>query len=249
MDHSLPQIEILGVPIVKARRTEAVAAIENLVDTAPPALVVYVNAHTLNLASTDPAYRELLQSASLVLNDGSGVALAAKMNGDAFPENLNGSDFNPLILELAARRGWAVFFLGASPGVAEEAARRLKVRIPELTVAGTRDGFFPRSEDAAVAAAIKTTGAHVVMVAMGNPLQEFWLRDNLAASGASLGVGVGAFFDFSAENVKRAPAWMNKAGIEWVFRLLQEPKRLWKRYVVGNPVFLLRVLKERRARR
>jgi exopolysaccharide biosynthesis WecB/TagA/CpsF family protein len=171
------------------------------------------------------------------------------MNGDAFPENLNGSDFNPLILELAARRRWAVYFLGASPGVAEAAAGRLQVQIPDLTVAGTRDGFFPRSDDASVAQAIKGTGAQVLMVAMGNPLQEFWLRDHLADTGASLGVGVGAFFDFSAENVKRAPAWMNHAGIEWVFRLLQEPQRLWKRYVVGNPVFLVRVLKQRLSRR
>lgn len=249
MDQSLPHIRILGVPIVKARRAEAIAAIEALADRSEPALVAYVNAHTLNLASSDPAYLELLQMAPLVLNDGSGVGLAAKMSGEAFPENLNGSDFNPLILEWAARRGWPVYFLGASPGVAEEAARRLQVRIPQLIVAGTRDGFFPRSEDGAVAATIKSSGAKVLMVAMGNPLQEFWLRDNLSATGASLGVGVGAFFDFSAENVKRAPAWMNNAGVEWVFRLLQEPKRLWRRYVVGNPVFLVRVLKERLSKR
>ena len=249
MAQSLQHIRILGVPILKARRADAISAIERLVDAEAPVLVAYVNAHTLNFAHSDAAYRSLLQGASLVLNDGSGVGLAARMNGDAFPENLNGSDFNPLILELAARRRWPVYFLGASPGVAEAAARRLQAQIPDLTVAGTRDGFFPRSDDVSVAQAIKGTGAEVLMVAMGNPLQEFWLRDHLADTGASLGVGVGAFFDFSAENVKRAPAWMNRAGIEWVFRLLQEPQRLWKRYVVGNPVFLVRVLRQRLTRR
>lgn len=234
------------MPIIKARRAEAIAAIESAALDSPPALVIYVNAHTLNLATSDSSYRSLLSEAAVILNDGSGVALAAKIHGDSFPENLNGSDFNPVILGLAARRGWPVYFLGAGPGVAEAAARRLQTDIPQLIVGGTRDGFFPRSEDDAVAESIKRSGAQVVMVAMGNPLQELWLRDNLAATGALLGVGVGAFFDFSAGEVKRAPAWMNKAGIEWVFRLAQEPQRLWKRYVVGNPKFLLRVLRERK---
>jgi exopolysaccharide biosynthesis WecB/TagA/CpsF family protein len=243
-----PSITILGVDVVRSTADAALREIERLADEHPPALVAYVNAHTLNLASADPSYKQLLNAADLVLNDGSGVGLAASVSGDRFPENLNGSDFNPRILELAARRGWPVYFLGAAPGVAAEAARRLAQRIERLVVAGTSDGYFERSEDGAKAAEIAASGAAVVMVAMGNPLQEKWLRDNLAATGARLGVGVGAFFDFSAENVRRAPAWMNRMGIEWVFRLLQEPRRLWRRYVVGNPVFLFRVLKDRTRR-
>ena len=241
----LDSTEILGVQVASATEPAALGELERLADAGAPVLVAYVNAHTLNLAATDPSYKALLQDAGLVLNDGVGVALAARIGGHRFPANLNGSDFNPRILELAARRSWPVFFLGASQGVAEEAARRLKERIPNLVVAGTRDGYFPRGDDAEVAKMIEGSGAAVVMVAMGNPLQETWLRDNLAATGAKIGVGVGAFFDFSAENVRRAPAWMNRVGVEWLFRLAQEPKRLWRRYVVGNPVFLYRVLRER----
>lgn len=245
MPTQLPSVEILGVEVTSASSSAAVDEIERLADGEPPLLVVYVNAHTLNLASTDDSYLELIRSAGVVLNDGIGVALAARLHGHRFPENLNGSDFNPRILELAARRRWRVFLLGASAGVAETAARRLVERWPDLEIVGTRDGFFSRSQDAEVAASIKALSADLVMVAMGNPLQERWLAENLHATGARVGVGVGAFFDFTAGTAKRAPGWMNRAGIEWVWRLVQEPRRLWKRYVVGNPVFLVRVLRDR----
>lgn len=248
MPNELPQIEILGVPIGCASAPAALAEIERLVDGEPPVFAVYVNAHTLNLAASDPEYRSTLKGASVILNDGIGVALAARLRGERFPENLNGSDFNPRILELAARRGWRVFLLGGAIGVADEAARRLQNRIPALEVVGARDGYFGRAEDAEVAAAICSSGADVLMVAMGNPLQERWLAANLAATGARLGVGVGAFFDFTAGTARRAPRWMNRWGVEWVWRLLQEPNRLWRRYVVGNPLFLWRVLRERLSR-
>ena len=245
MPNRLPHLEILGVPVVRATAAEAIAEIERLTDLHPPLLIAYVNAHTLNLGATDDSYRALLKSADVVLNDGIGVSIAARMQGASFPENLNGSDFNPVILALAARRGWTAYLLGAAPGVAREASRRLQADIPGLEVVGTRDGYFSRDDDEAVASEIKQLGADVVMVAMGNPLQERWLESNLAATGARLGVGVGAFFDFTAGTAKRAPAWMNRAGIEWLWRLAQEPKRLFRRYVVGNPVFLGRALRER----
>lgn len=238
------------MPIARMDARAALVEVERLADDPAPALVAYVNAHTLNLARRDPSYLELLRSAALVLNDGAGVALAARMRGARFPANLNGSDFNPRILELAARRAWPVYFLGARPGVAERAAARMRALIPDLRVAGTRDGYFERAHDDDVAAAVRASGAAVVMVAMGNPLQERWLADNLAATGARLGVGVGAFFDFAAGVVPRAPAWMNRLGIEWLFRLYQEPRRMWRRYLLGNAEFVARAaLDALRARR
>ena len=238
-------IEILGVPVARLTATEALQRIEGLYERDKPALVAYVNAHTLNLASRDAGYRAVLDKADLVLNDGSGVALAARINGARFPENLNGSDFNPRIVELAANRGWPVYLLGSGPGVAERAAERLSALYPGLKIAGTHGGYFPPEAAGAVAEAVRETGAGLVMVAMGNPLQELWLSRYLEATGARLGVGVGAFFDFTTGQVPRAPAWMNRWGIEWVYRLAQEPARMWRRYVVGNPAFLWRVMKAR----
>lgn len=238
-------IEVLGLPITKLTAPEALAEIEHMYEHEAPALVAYANAHTLNLSVSDPAYREVLSRASIVLNDGAGIALAARINGESFPANLNGSDFNPEILGLAASKDWPVFFLGAKPGVAERAADAMRARYPSLRVAGCRDGYWAPPETPQVLETIKTSGATVVMAAMGNPLQEKWLDEYLASTGARLGVGVGAFFDFAAGEVTRAPVWMNRWGIEWIFRLVQEPKRLWKRYIVGNPLFLARVLKAR----
>ena len=238
-------MEVLGVPVTRSTAAAARQELVRLYERDRPALVAYANAHTLNLASSDSGYREVLRSADIVLNDGAGLAIAGRVFGKPFPENLNGSDFNPQILEEAAAHGWPVFFLGAKPGVAEEAARRLTGRIPGLRIAGTRDGYFAPAESDAVARSIAETGAGVLMVAMGNPLQEKWLNGHLEATGARLGVGVGAFLDFTAGVVPRAPAWMNKLGIEWVHRLLQEPRRMWRRYVLGNPLFLARVLRAR----
>lgn len=242
MDRLFPTIDVLGIPVAKLTPDAALAEISWIHDNDVPSLVAYANAHTLNLASTDPAYKQVLLRAPIVLNDGSGIAIAARMNGDRFPANLNGSDFNPLILGLAAERSWPVYFLGARQGVAERAAQAMKARYPALQVAGCRDGYWAPHQHGSVAAAIRAAGASVVMAALGNPLQEKWLDAHLPATGARIGVGVGAFFDFAAGEVPRAPAWMNRAGIEWVFRLAQEPRRLWRRYVVGNPVFLARVL-------
>jgi exopolysaccharide biosynthesis WecB/TagA/CpsF family protein len=190
----------------------------------------------------DDGHMAALRRCALVLNDGSGVALAALMNGRSFPENLNGSDFNPRVIGLAASKGWSVFFLGGKPGVAAEAARRLGWRYPDLKVAGTMHGFSSPGE---AVRAVRESGADILMVAMGNPMQERFIDDNLAATGARIGIGVGAYFDFTAKRIRRAPAWTNRAGVEWVFRLALEPRRMWRRYVLGNPLFLLRAGRER----
>jgi exopolysaccharide biosynthesis WecB/TagA/CpsF family protein len=241
----VPTVVILGVPVARLDSETALAEVERLCEQAEPATLFYVNAHSLNVAYRDPEYLDLLQGADLVLNDGAGLSLAARMYGRRFSANLNGSDFNPRILELAARRGWTVFLLGAEPGVAERAARRLRERIPDLEIAGSRDGYFSSAEAGEVVRDIKSSGAHVLMVAMGNPQQEKWVRDHLHATGARLGIGVGAFFDFAAGEVRRAPAWMNRVGVEWIFRLVQEPRRMWRRYLIGNVVFLFRVGRDR----
>ncbi|MDP9068666.1 MAG: WecB/TagA/CpsF family glycosyltransferase [Actinomycetota bacterium] len=245
MERPFPTIEVLGVPVAKLTPSDALAQIDRIHDEQTPALVAYANAHTLNLATTDPSYREVLQAAAIVLNDGAGIGLAARVQGERFPANLNGSDFNPQILGLAADRRWPVYFVGARPGVAVRAAAAMTQRYPNLVVAGHRDGYWSPEQERQVVADIQATGATLIMAALGNPLQEKWLAQHLPATGARIGVGVGAFFDFAAGEVPRAPAWMNRWGIEWIFRLAQEPTRLWKRYVLGNPLFLARALRAR----
>jgi N-acetylglucosaminyldiphosphoundecaprenol N-acetyl-beta-D-mannosaminyltransferase len=239
-------IELLGVPIARLESVQALERVERLHDAGPPATVVYANANTLNLAAADGGFRRLLRRADLVLNDGSGVALAGRLHGLPFPANLNGTDFNLQILELAAHRSWPVYLLGARDGVAAAAGERLGSQLPGLRVVGTRHGYVGRAGDhAAVRAEIRASGASLLFVAMGQPLQERWLHANLAGTGCRLGVAVGGFLDFAAGIVPRAPEWMREAGVEWAFRLGQEPGRLWRRYVLGNPAFVCRVVHER----
>ena len=245
VDLQVPTIEILGVPVASLDPSTALENIRRLYEEDAPAVVAYANAHTLNIACADPGYKALLSRAGMVLNDGSGLYIAARMQGLRFPANLNGSDFNLQILALAAKSGWSTFFLGGRPGVADRAADRLKARIPGLKVVGVHHGYFPPNHSQRVADEIRALEAKILMVAMGNPTQEQWLDQYLPSTGARLGVGVGAFFDFTAGIIPRAPRWMNRAGIEWLYRLGLEPRRMWRRYLLGNPIFLGRMARER----
>jgi exopolysaccharide biosynthesis WecB/TagA/CpsF family protein len=215
-------------------------------ETATPSHPVhlgYVNAHSLNLAYRDETYRTALQSCAYLLNDGIGLSLAARMRGLNFPDDLNGSDFTLQVLALAAKRDWRVFLYGGEPGVGEQAATALHARVPGVRIVGVQDGFTVARD--AIAHQVRDSGADVVIVALGNPLQELWLNEWLPETGCRLGVGVGAFLDFVSGRVPRAPAWMHAIGLEWVYRLYQEPRRLARRYVLGNPLFLYRAWRMR----
>ncbi|CAN5623289.1 WecB/TagA/CpsF family glycosyltransferase [soil metagenome] len=246
MDRGVPTIELLGVPFARLDADAAVAAVERLYESDAPGLVFHANAHTLNLAAEDPSYGDVLRSADLVLNDGKGMLVAARLQGKRLPADLNGNLIGPLLLERAALRGWPVFLFGARPGVAERAAARLGASIPGLEIAGVRHGYFSADEEAEVVRAIREAGTGLLFAGLGNPRQERWLARCLGATGARVGVGVGAFIDFQAGEVRRAPGWMNRMGLEWVQRLLLDPRRMWRRYILGNPKFIARVLIERR---
>jgi exopolysaccharide biosynthesis WecB/TagA/CpsF family protein len=240
-----PTAEILGVCFARLNRGEALDEIERLYDDSSASVIAFANSHSLNLATTNPSYREVLRRARLVLNDGKGVMIAALIQRRPFPADLNGNAMTPLILERASRRGWRVYFLGAAPGVAERAAQRLRSRLPDLKLVGVRHGYFEAGEGARVIDEIRASRPGVLLVALGNPMQEFWLDRNLPRTGARIGLGVGAFFDFQAGEVARAPEFLNRAGLEWVYRLYKEPRRLWRRYLFGHPTFIARVVKER----
>lgn len=237
------ELDVLGVRVHMLDETAALGRIEQLHDVGPPGLVSYVNPNTVNLTFRDPAFVATLACADLRLADGFGIRIAARRQGVRVPAILNGSDFNAAVLRRAAARGWPVFLLGGQGPVAERAAQRLSERIAGLRVVGTQHGFFTDGESDAVVDRVRASGASVLMVALGQPRQEQWLARHLERTGARVGLGVGGFLDFSAGAVRRAPAWMNRAGLEWTYRLAQEPRRLAHRYLIGNPVFLARVLR------
>ncbi|MFC6152579.1 WecB/TagA/CpsF family glycosyltransferase [Nocardioides yefusunii] len=208
--------------------------------------VAFLNAGSANLAAADPFYRRLLSS-FVVLNDGIGLDIAARWShGRTFPANLNGTDFVPYLLG-RSDRSLRIHLVGGRPGVAEAAARVLAERFPRHEIVGAQHGYFTGRETDEVVARVAESRADVLLVAMGNPVQERFVAAYFDDLDVGLAIGVGALLDFLSGRVSRAPHWMRRMRVEWVWRLAQEPRRLWSRYLVGNVVFLARTIRAPRS--
>ena len=212
--------------------------------------MAFVNADCLNIAWGDAGYRRALAGASAVLPDGIGIHYALRwFTRFSLRENVNGTDLFPRLAAMMEREELSLFLLGARDGVADEVAAMLGRRFPRLRVAGTRHGYFrDEAEHAQAVETINASGAQVVLVAMGAPAQDLWIERHAGALRAGVAIGVGGLFDFYSGRVARAPQWMRELGLEWAYRLLQEPSRMWRRYLVGNPRFLWRVWRWSRTR-
>jgi exopolysaccharide biosynthesis WecB/TagA/CpsF family protein len=209
------------------------------------AKVSFLNANNVNIMLRDDAYFQVL-ARHLVLPDGIGIDMAAKMlDGEAFAANLNGTDFIPALLtyiEKPARIG----LLGAKPGVLGGAIASFRKHTPWHQFIPVADGYFDADELPVILQRLQEADLDILLVAMGTPLQEKWIEEHINQSHARLVFGVGALFDFVSGTVPRAPVWMRKLRCEWLYRLTREPTRLWRRYIVGIPVFLLHVLRFKR---
>jgi len=234
---------VLGVPFTLCGFDDAVDRIRDMLVSGGSHQVVLANAHTVNLAADVPAYRRVLTEADLVLRDGVGVELAARLDGVEAGHNFVGTDFVPALLGRLGPRAVRVFLYGAEPGVAERAADVLRTGGGHVTIVGTAPGF---GDVARVTRQIRAARPDVLLVALGNPTQECWIDEHREELGVPVSIGVGALFDYLAGRVRRAPQWVLRLRAEWLFRLVVEPKRLWRRYVMGNPRFVWRVLRSRR---
>ena len=214
-------------------------------------IVTYANVHTLNLAVDDAAFRRFLERADVVFCDGYGVKWGARLLGGCIPERYTAPDFLPDLAARCGARGHSVFLLGARPGVAERAARRLARDAPGLR-AGAHHGYFDPTPDGddnrAVVATINAFRPDLLLIGLGMRRQERWLAANWPALAATVAFPVGAAIDYLAGEVARPPRWITDRGLEWLGRLLVEPRRLWRRYLVGNPRFLWRVVLQRLGR-
>ena len=189
-----------------------------------------------------PEYEARLQAADAVLADGIGIRVAGKLIRQEIRQNVNGTDLFPLLCGRLQGSELGMYLLGAKPGVAEAVRDWVRDRYPTVRVCGFRDGYFTPAEEPDVLREIRDSGAQILLVAFGAPKQDLWIGEHLADSGALIAMGVGGLFDFYSGRVPRAPQWMRELSLEWAFRLMQEPSRMWKRYLVGNAVFLVRVI-------
>ncbi|HEX2095672.1 MAG TPA: WecB/TagA/CpsF family glycosyltransferase [Longimicrobiaceae bacterium] len=255
---SAGRVDVCGAGIDPCTLEEAV---RRIVDRAraggPPEYVVTPNAHHVVLLQDSELFRRIYDAAWLSVADGMSVVWASRILGRPLPGKVSGIDLFQAVCGAAAGTGLRVFLLGGRPGAAAEAARVMRAARPELVIAGTYCppmGFEnDPAESARALQAVRAAAPHILFVALGAPKQEIWMYENRARLGVPVSAGVGAAFDFAAGFVRRAPRWMQRTGLEWVFRVLMEPGRLGRRYAVTNPrfvrIFLRHYLRNRRATR
>ena len=248
-----PRLRLGALEVDSVTFEQALERIEALVASGQGGSVFTPNVdHVVNVGS-DAEFARAYASVSLSLVDGTPLLWSSRLLGAPLPAKISGSDLVRPLVQRAAQRGWRVYLLGAGPGVAQEAAaifeRELGAHV--VGVDSPRISARPGGVDESAAALERLSAARpdLVLVAFGSPKQELWIHHHRAQLGPAVAVAIGASLDFVAGRVKRAPAWMSRAGLEWVFRLAQEPRRLWRRYLVNDPKFLAILLRELARRR
>ena len=245
----IEHLKILGVNVHFLNARTIRPLIHEYIRKDQKRLVLNVNCHCLNLAYKRSWLRGFLNSADLVFCDGAGVLLGARILGERLPERIPFTDWDWGLGEESEEHGYSLFLLGARPGIAERAAARLKASSPHVKIAGTHHGYFDKEpgseENQEVIRRINAVKPNMLIVCFGMPLQEQWLMENWKDVDANVFMVGGAALDYLAGEVPRPPVWMRKHSLEWLGRLAIEPRRLWRRYLLGNSLFVLRVLKQR----
>lgn len=239
-----PRVDVLGVAVSAITMTQAVDAIGTWIACRTPHYVCVTGVHGVMECVRDDELRGIHERAGLVTPDGMPLVWLARHSGHPHVERVYGPDLMLEVLQQSTRRGWRHFFYGGAPLVAQQMAARLQSRFPALDVVGVYAppfGPMTADEDDAIVQQINATGPDIVWVGLSTPKQERWMAAHIGRLSAQVLVGVGAAFDFHAGVKRQAPRWMQRSGLEWAFRLLNEPRRLGPRYLVNNPAFVWRL--------
>ncbi len=243
--------KILDVEITDITRRQAIEMLEDVIAQydGHSRCVFFANAHTLNLTETNNEYRDVVNSADHVLGDGTGIRWASKINGTPVKDNVNGTDLMPEFFRATAKRHHRYYLLGADVPTVRQAAATARENFPDARQVGYHHGFVKNADASArVIAEINAARPDVLLVGMGNPLQEQWINEHRHELKVPLIIAVGGLLDFWAGTFSRAPRWLRKLGHEWMWRLCMQPADKSRRYLLGNPLFLYRVLRRRFAR-
>lgn len=237
-------INILGVPVTPFSMEEAVSFLMDRIAKKMPTQVVTANAEIIMMARNDKRYGTLLQQADLVLADGAGTVWAGRTLGYEVPERVAGFDLFVELIKKSAGEGIKLYFFGAAPGIAEAAKAKAEMLAPGVSIVGTRNGYFSETDIEEIIDEINASGAQILFAALGAPKQEYWLRDHAKQLRPLIRIGLGGSFDVLAGKTTRAPHWMQKASLEWLYRLYKEPSRIGR--MMALPRFVLAVQKEKR---
>ncbi len=242
-------VDVLGLPL---RPLEAETLMDLLVERGRRGMrttVCYANAHTSNLAVRDPSFAELLHSADILFADGRSVVWASRWSDGRLPSRLTSADYFPAFAGRCARAGVSLYLLGGGRGIAEKAVRRLHELVGNVNIVGSHHGYFADSDSAAIVKEINACKPDVLVIGMSSPRQERWLAEHGDELSASVQWCVGALLDYLAGVERRAPGWLCRIGGEWLFRLCVDPVGKWRRYLLGNPLFVMNVIRWRLGRR
>jgi N-acetylglucosaminyldiphosphoundecaprenol N-acetyl-beta-D-mannosaminyltransferase len=239
----LQDCRMLDVRLQPITMSDMKDRLTEFVESDRPHQVVTVNLDFIRIARRDLVFRDALNGADLAVADGMPLVWLSRLLGQRLPERIAGIDLVQETASLAARRGWSVFLLGAAPGVADAAAHRLAGENIGLRIAGTYSPpmSFDERDEAVMIARVRAAKPDILLVAFGAPRQDTWIRDNLDCLEVPVCIGVGGSFNFLAGFQPRAPHWIQQAGLEWAHRLVHEPRRLWKRYLLGDLPILARI--------
>lgn len=244
------EIRMLGVKIHLFTPDLLHQVITSSIESKGKCLIPHINVYGMNIAYEQQWFRDFINSSDYVFCDGDGVIAGARILGHKIPCKITYAEWLYQLSEFCSKKGHSIFFLGASPGTADKAAANLKMRFPAMKVAGCHHGFFDKygAENDTVINLINKAQPDILLVCFGMPTQEKWLSENWSRLNVHVGLTGGAALDYAAGELKRAPEWMVNHHMEWLGRLIIEPRRLWKRYVIGNPLFFSRIIRELCAR-
>jgi N-acetylglucosaminyldiphosphoundecaprenol N-acetyl-beta-D-mannosaminyltransferase len=233
------RVSFFGLPLDALSLDEMVCAVDELISAGARGEHACLASTTISRARVDREYFDALAAHRYVTADGQSVVWASRLLGHSVPERVSGADLMLGLLELASRRRYRVFLLGARADVLEDARAKVVERYPGARIVGSRDGYFSSDEESAIVSEIANAGADLLFLALPSPQKEYFVLRHRDQLGVAFVVGVGGMFDILGGRIKRAPVWIQRAGFEWAFRVAQEPRRLARRYFVGNTRFLL----------
>jgi len=231
-----------GIKIDNITLEEVIEKVKELIKKGKTSYIVTPNAAHIVLLQKDKEFRKVYENAELVLCDGQPIIWISKIFGEPLKERITGVDLLFSLLQLSSKEKYGVYLLGAKEGIIKRTVENLQKKFPELRIVGYHNGYF--IDDEKMIKEINERSPDILFIGMGFPKQEKWIFKYIKNLDIKIAVCIGGVFDIVAGKTKRAPVWMQKIGMEWFFRLIQEPKRLWKRYLIGNTLFLWLVFKE-----